>query len=105
VLLLDGSSQSIKLEVQMRNIEKENAGLKEANTTLSAKLFEDMERTDVLRIANKGLATRICKLVAFIQLRGADSWGGKGGRGGAGTGALMLDRGSKLKRGKNVFVP
>ncbi len=89
----------------MRNVEKENAGLREANATLSVKLFEEMERTDALCVANKGQATRICKLVAFIQLRGADSWGGKGGKGGAGAGASTLDRRSKLKRGKNVFAP
>ena len=77
----------------MRNIEKENTGLREANATLSAKLFEEMERTDALRVANEGLATRICKLVAFIQ----DS-GGKGG-GGMGAG------GSKSNRGKNIFTP
>jgi hypothetical protein len=84
---------------------RENASLREANATLSAKLFEEMERTDALRIANKGLATRICKLVVFIQLRGADSWGGKGGGGGAGAGASTSDCGSKLKMGTNVFAP
>ncbi len=89
----------------MRNVEKENAGLREANATLSAKLFEEMERTDTLGIANKGLATRICKLVAFMQRRGADSWGGKGGGEGAGVGASTLDRGSKLKRGRMPSCP
>jgi hypothetical protein len=105
VLSSDGSSKLFKLEAQMRNVEKENAGLREANTILSTKLFKEMERTDTLHVTNKGLATRICKLVAFIQLREADSWGGEGGGGGAGAGALMSDRGSKLKRGKNVFAP
>jgi hypothetical protein len=62
----------------MRNVEKENAGLREANAILSTKLFKEIERTDTLHVGNEGLATRICKLVAFIQLRGADSWGGKG---------------------------
>ncbi len=89
----------------MRSFEKENAGLSEANATHSAKLLEEMERTDALHITNDGLATRICKLAAFIQLRGADSWGGKGGGGGAGTGASTSDHRSKLKRGKNVFLP
>jgi hypothetical protein len=102
---LDGSSQLFKLEAQMRNVEKENTGLREANATLSPKLFKEMERTDALRIANKGLATRICKLVAFIQLRGADSWGGKGGGGGTGAGVSTSGHRSELKRGKNVFAP
>ncbi len=95
----------IKVEARVRNVKKENAGLREANATLSAKLFEEMERTDALRVTNEGLATRICKLVALIQLRGADSWGGKGGGGGAGAGTSTSDRGSKLKREKNVFAP
>ncbi len=102
---MDGSSQLFKLELQMRNVKKENAGLRETNATLSSKLFKEMERTDTLHIASEGLATRICKLVAFIQLRGADSWGGKGGGGGMGAGASTLVCGCKLKRGKNVFAP
>ncbi len=105
MLLLDGYSQSFKLEARMRNVEKENASLREASATLFAKLFKEMEGTDALHVANKGLATRICKLMAFIQLRGADSWGGKEGRGGAGAGASTSDRGSKLKTEKNVFSP
>jgi len=84
------SSQSFKLEARIRNIEKENTGLREANATLSAKLFDEMERTDALRVANEGLATRICKLVAFIQQK-VDSPGAGG---------------SKSKRGKNIlFTP
>lgn len=62
----DGS-QIIKLEKGIKRCEKENKGLREANATLSAKLFDEMEKTDALRVANEGLAARICKLVAFIQ--------------------------------------
>jgi DNA polymerase IIIc chi subunit len=83
------SSQFFKLEARIRNIEKENTGLRDANATLSAKLFDEMERTDALRVANEGLATRICKLVAFIQQK-VDSPGAGG---------------SKSKRGKNAFIP
>jgi len=65
------SSQAIAdLERRVKRIEKENKGLREANTTLSAKLFDEMEKTDALRVANEGLAARICKLVAFIQQGG-----------------------------------
>jgi chromosome segregation ATPase len=83
------SSQSFKLEARIRNIEKENTGLRDANATLSAKLFDEMERTDALRVANEGLATRICKLVAFIQQKVDSPAAG----------------GSKSKRGKNGFIP
>merc|ERR1712232_221679 len=62
----DGS-QIIKLEKGIKRCEKENKGLREANATLSAKLFDETEKTDALRVANEGLAARICKLVAFIQ--------------------------------------
>ena len=58
------------LERRVKKIEKENKGLREANSTLSAKLFDEMEKTDALRVANEGLAARICKLVAFIQQGG-----------------------------------
>jgi len=84
----DDNSQFFKLEARLKSIEKENTGLREANATLSAKLFNEMERTDALRVANEGLATRICKLVAFIQ-QNVDS-GASGG---------------KPRRGKSVSTP
>ena len=34
---------------------------------LSDQLSEEIEKTDALRVANEGLAARICKLVSFIQ--------------------------------------
>jgi len=61
------SSQILRLESRIKKVAKENKGLREANSTLSAKLFDEMEKTDALRTANEGLAARICKLVAFIQ--------------------------------------
>jgi len=81
----DGSDSSIimKLESSIKKVNKENKGLKEANNTLSAKLFDEMEKTDALRVANEGLAARICKLVAFIQQNPSNSSGGGGGGGGA----------------------
>ncbi|KAL3809382.1 hypothetical protein ACHAXA_007458 [Cyclostephanos tholiformis] len=85
------SSQSSMLEVRIRNIEKENTGLREANATLSTKLFDEMERTDALRVANEGLATRICKLVAFIQ-QNVDN-------GGKGVGPMVPS--TPFRRGKN----
>lgn len=57
----------VQFDARLKKIEKENRGLKEANATLSTKLFDEMEKTDALRIANEGLAARICKLVAYIQ--------------------------------------
>ena len=81
----DGSDSSIimKLESSIKKVNKENKGLKEANNTLSAKLFDEMEKTDALRVANEGLAARICKLVAFIQQNPSNSSGSGGGGGGA----------------------
>ena len=52
---------------QTSSLVKENKNLRKAYATLSSKLFDEMEKTDSLRIANEGLATRICKLVALIQ--------------------------------------
>lgn len=56
-----------ELESRVKRVENENKGLRDANSTLSAKLFDEMEKTDALRVANDGLAARICKLVTFIQ--------------------------------------
>jgi hypothetical protein len=100
---LDGSdsSQIIKLEARMKNIEKENGGLREANATLSSKLFEEMERTDALRVANEGLATRICRLVAYIQ-QNVDS-GGKGA--GDVGGRTSAPGGSRSSLGKKFSTP
>ena len=70
------------LERRVKKIEKENKGLREANTTLSAKLFDEMEKTDALRVANEGLAARICKLVAFIQQGGEGKASAAAGSGG-----------------------
>ena len=83
----DGSDSSIimKLESSIKKVNKENKGLKEANNTLSAKLFDEMEKTDALRVANEGLAARICKLVAFIQQNPSNSSGSGGGGGGGAT--------------------
>ncbi|KAL7539323.1 hypothetical protein ACHAXR_009180, partial [Thalassiosira sp. AJA248-18] len=77
----------LKLESRIKKVEKENKGLREANSTLSAKLFDEMEKTDALRVANEGLAARICKLVAFIQSNpnGSGEGGGGGGTAGAAT--------------------
>lgn len=64
------SSDNVKvseLESKVKRVENENKGLRDANSTLSAKLFDEMEKTDALRVANDGLAARICKLVTFIQ--------------------------------------
>jgi chromosome segregation ATPase len=52
---------------QTSSLVKENKNLRKAYATLSSKLFDEMEKTDSLRIANEGLGTRICKLVALIQ--------------------------------------
>ena len=100
---LEGSdrSQIFKLEARIKNIEKENSGMREANATLSAKLFEEMERTDALSVANEGLATRICRLVAYIQ-QNVDSWGKGAEDVGVGTPTLV---GSKSRRGKNFSTP
>ena len=46
---------------------RENSSLREENTTLSARLSEETEKTEAVRVANEGLAARICKLVSFIQ--------------------------------------
>ncbi|KAL3805289.1 hypothetical protein HJC23_008996 [Cyclotella cryptica] len=54
-------------EARLDKLERENRGLKEANASLSAKLFDEMEKTDGLQVANEGLAARICKLVTFIK--------------------------------------
>lgn len=65
----DSSTQSqiTQLEVRLKNVEKENKGLREANSIMSTKLFDEMEKTESLKIANEGLGARICKLVDFIQ--------------------------------------
>ena len=66
----NGSHDSVKvteLESRVKRVENENKGLRDANSTLSVKLFDEMEKTDALRVANDGLAARICKLVTFIQ--------------------------------------
>ena len=81
----------------MRNVEKENTGLREANEQLSTKLFDEMERTDELRVANEGLATRICKLVAFVQQK-TD----KGGREVGATAANTTPPGGSRRRGKST---
>ncbi|KAL9190443.1 hypothetical protein ACHAXT_007654 [Thalassiosira profunda] len=73
----EDSSEIVALEKRIKRSEKENKGLREANATLSAKLFEEMEKTDALRVANEGLATRICKLVAFIQQTPTAGSGGR----------------------------
>jgi chromosome segregation ATPase len=88
------SSQYSILEARLRNIEKENNGLREALATLTTKLFDEMERTDELRVANEGLATRICKLVAFVQQN----------NGGRGVGAMLANTtppGGSRRRGKS----
>jgi len=100
----DSSDSSIilKLESQVKKIHKENKGLREANNTLSAKLFDEMERTDALRVANEGLAARICKLVAFIQQTpnsSANASIGGGGGGGGGGNASASSGGSSGKSG------
>jgi hypothetical protein len=61
------SAKVTELESRVKRVENENQGLKDANSTLSIKLFDEMEKTDALRVANDGLAERICKLVTFIQ--------------------------------------
>eukprot|EP00985_Skeletonema_marinoi_P027262 scaffold22140_cov121-Skeletonema_marinoi.AAC.1 len=61
------SAKVTELESRIKRVENENQGLKDANSTLSIKLFDEMEKTDALRVANDGLAARICKLVTFIQ--------------------------------------
>lgn len=96
----DSSDSSIilKLESQVKKIHKENKGLREANNTLSAKLFDEMERTDALRVANEGLAARICKLVAFIQQTpNSSANAGIGGGGGGGGNASASSGGSSGK--------
>jgi hypothetical protein len=95
------SSQIFKLEARIKNIEKENSGLREANATLSGKLFEEMERADALSVANEGLATRICRLVAFIQQH-VDSGGLGAGDVGVGTSTPF---GSKSRQGKKFVTP
>jgi hypothetical protein len=75
--------------------------MREANATLSAKLFEEMERTDALSVANEGLATRICRLVAYIQ-QNVDS--GRKGAEDVGVGTPTPVR-SKSRRGKNFSTP
>jgi len=92
----DSSDSSIilKLEAQVKKIHKENKGLREANNTLSAKLFDEMERTDALRVANEGLAARICKLVAFIQQTPNSSANASIGGGGGGGNASASSGGS-----------
>jgi len=97
----DSSDSSIilKLESQVKKIHKENKGLREANNTLSAKLFDEMERTDALRVANEGLAARICKLVAFIQQTPNSSANASIGGGGGGGNASASSGGSGGKSG------
>lgn len=80
----DSSTQSqiLQLEVRLRKVEKENKGLREANNIMSTKLFDEMEKTESLKIANEGLGARICKLVKFIQQNsGGTSSGSCGGEG------------------------
>jgi len=83
----DSSTQSqiLQLEVRLKKVEKENKGLREANNIMSTKLFDEMEKTESLKIANEGLGARICKLVKFIQQNsgGASNGGSCGGEGGA----------------------
>ena len=69
----------------MKKVEKENKGLREANSTLSTKLFDEMEKTDALRVANEGLAARICKFLAFIQQNPGSGGSGGGEQGGGGA--------------------
>ncbi|KAL7501680.1 hypothetical protein ACHAWT_009549 [Skeletonema menzelii] len=63
----DDNAKITELESRVKRVENENKGLRDANSTLSVKLFDEMEKTDALRVANDGLAARICKLVTFIQ--------------------------------------
>mmetsp|Transcript_20053 Transcript_20053/g.32669 ORF Transcript_20053/g.32669 Transcript_20053/m.32669 type:complete len:663 (+) Transcript_20053:2-1990(+) len=99
-----GSSekQFLKLESRMKKVEKENKGLREANSTLSAKLFDEMEKTDALRVANEGLAARICKLVAFIQQNpgSGGSGGGEQGGGGGASSSSSLRSVASFKKNK-----
>ena len=72
-------SQILQLEVRLQKVEKENKGLREANNIMSTKLFDEMEKTESLKIANEGLGARICKLVKFIQQNsGGGSCAGEG---------------------------
>ncbi len=64
---LADSSKVTELESRVKRVENENKGLRDANSTLSTKLLGEMEKTDAMRVANDGLAARICKLVTFIQ--------------------------------------
>mmetsp|Transcript_11564 Transcript_11564/g.24659 ORF Transcript_11564/g.24659 Transcript_11564/m.24659 type:complete len:1393 (+) Transcript_11564:306-4484(+) len=101
----DGSNNSIastekqvhKLESRIKKVEKENKGLREANSTLSAKLFDEMEKTDALRVANEGLAARICKLVAFIQQNPGGGEQGSGSGGASSTSSRSLANSKKSK--------
>jgi hypothetical protein len=61
------SSSSLDHSSSHEGVARENMNLRKAYATLSSKLFDEMERTDSLRIANEGLATWICKLAALIQ--------------------------------------
>jgi len=61
------SSSSLDHSSSHEGVARENKNLRKAYATLSSKLFDEMERTDSLRIANEGLATWMCKLVALIQ--------------------------------------
>jgi prefoldin subunit 5 len=88
-------SQIIHLEVRLKKVEKENKGLREANNIMSTKLFDEMEKTESLKIANEGLGARICKLVKYIQQNsgGASNGGSCGGEGGASTVGTSISSG------------
>ena len=89
----DSSSQSqiLQLEVRLKKVEKENKGLREANNIMSTKLFDEMEKTESLKIANEGLGARICKLVKFIQQNsGGASSGSCGGEGAASASGISV---------------
>ena len=61
------SSSSLDHSSSHEGVARENKNLRKAYATLSSKLFDEMERTDSLRIANEGLATWLCKLVELIK--------------------------------------
>jgi hypothetical protein len=62
---------------------------------MSTKLFDEMEKTESLKIANEGLGARICKLVKYIQQNsgGASNGGSCGGEGGASTSGTSISSG------------
>jgi hypothetical protein len=65
-----GLKEKAGLEARLEKLEKENRVLSESNVALSTKLSEEKERMKSLEVANKGLAARICKLVALIKEQG-----------------------------------